>query len=293
MKEEFRSKKFKDESLLRIKQCNDVIDDYLGQGLRLTLRQLYYVLVTQNVIPNSVESYKALGSLVSDARLAGMMDWDAIEDRGRRPTIQLEFRDLQHRIDLTIANYRLERWKGQNNYVELWVEKDALAGVLAPLAEEHHVTMMVNKGYSSQSALYSSSKRFLEASDEGKDLILFYLGDHDPSGEDMVRDIQTRLGMFGAELEVRKLALTMSQIKQYKPPPNPTKLTDSRAAAYVEKFGNSSWEVDALPPQRLAQIIRDEFEDVIDMELMDEIKEQEEQDKKELLKAVAQIMKKK
>ena len=293
MKEEFRSKKFKQESLDRIEQCNDVIDDYLGQGLRLTLRQLYYVLVTKNLIPNSVESYKALGSLVSDARLAGMMDWDAIEDRGRRPTIPLEFRDLQHRIDLTIANYRLERWAGQNNYVELWVEKDALAGVLAPLAEEHHVTMMVNKGYSSQSALYSSSKRFLEASDEGKDLILFYLGDHDPSGEDMVRDIQTRLGMFGAELEVRKLALTMPQIDKYKPPPNPTKLTDSRAAAYVEKFGNSSWEVDALPPQRLAQIIRDEFEDVIDMELMDEIKEQEEADKKELLKAVAQIMKKK
>ena len=152
-------------------------------------------------------------------------------------------------------------------------------------------TMMVNKGYSSQSALYSSSKRFLEASDEGKDLILFYLGDHDPSGEDMVRDIQTRLGMFGAELEVRKLALTMPQIDKYKPPPNPTKLTDSRAAAYVEKFGNSSWEVDALPPNVLARLIRTELDALVDRERMDVIIGREEKDKAYLRRAVASYRK--
>lgn len=291
MREEFRPIKFRAESEARIEQCNEIIDEYQAQGLRLTLRQLYYVFVSRGLIENKVQSYKGLGALVSDARLAGLMDWDAIEDRGRRPRLQLEFSSLKHRVESAIANYRLDRWEGQENYVELWVEKEALAGVLEPLASEFHVTLMVNKGYSSQSAMYESSKRYLDANDSEKSLILFYLGDHDPSGEDMVRDVRERLAMFGAELEVRKLALTMPQIEKFKPPPNPAKLTDSRAAAYVRKFGTSSWEVDALPPNELAKLIRRSFSSVVDMGLMDAVKEREELDKTRLLAATDKIVK--
>src|SRR5574337_529305 len=249
----FKGVRFKPESLARIELCNSIIDEYLGQGLRLTLRQLYYQLVTRNAITNEEKSYKNLGSLVSDARLAGMMDWDAIEDRVRVPRRPLEFRDLNHRIDSALANYRLPRWEGQKYYVELWVEKDALAGVLAPIASDFHVTMMVNRGYSSTSALKESADRFLDACLPGLDdcedcygtgictacadaveesgddedpacdvcdsarecptcdgaggnresleyvrhPVLLYLGDHDPSGEDMVRDVEDRLTMFG------------------------------------------------------------------------------------------------
>ena len=99
---------------------------------------------------------------------------------------------------------------------------------------------------STNNTMYESAKRFLQADDDQVKL-LFYLGDFDPSGEDMVRDVKDRLEMFGVELEVEKLALTKAQIAQYNPPPNPAKMTDSRAAAYVEKHGSSSWEVDALP----------------------------------------------
>jgi hypothetical protein len=337
--EKFKEVRFKPRSLARIELCNTIIDDYLGQGLRLTLRQLYYQLVTRNAITNEEKSYDNLGALVSNARLAGRMDWDAIEDRVRVPRRPLEFRDLNHRIDSALTNYRLPRWDGQKYYVELWVEKDALAGVLAPLAAEYHVTMMVNRGYSSTSALYESAKRFLAACSSGLDdcedcggtglcpdcggvasdecttcggeeecvtcngsgsnpetfeyerwPVLLYLGDHDPSGEDMVRDVADRLTLFGVRgLQVTKLALTMDQVKKYNPPPNPAKMSDSRAKKYVKKHGKSSWEVDALPPNVLAQLIRDAFRTVLDKKKMKAVVEREELDKKKLLEAVASI----
>jgi hypothetical protein len=177
------------------------------------------------------------------------------------------------------------RWDGQEHYVELWVEKQALAGVLQPLASEFHVTLMVNKGYSSQSAMYEAAQRYLNRDVDGS-RVLLYLGDHDPSGEDMVRDIEDRLVMFGVDsLHVEKVALTMAQVEHYKPPPNPAKLSDSRAAKYVAEHGAHSWEVDALPPNVLSDIIRTSFSSWVDLSLMNGIKEQEKLDKKRLVEA--------
>lgn len=290
MRQRFKSVDFKPESLAKIDYCNEVIGRYEEQGLKLTLRQLYYQLVSQNVIPNEERSYKNLGSLVSNARLSGLIDWDAIEDRIREPQTVTEFRDLDHLARTAVAAYRLPRWEDQDAYVELWVEKDALAGVLEPLARDNHVTLMVNRGYSSQSAMYESAQRFLKAEESGKYLHLFYLGDHDPSGEDMVRDVRDRLAMFGVEVEVRKLALTMEQIRKHRPPPNPAKVSDSRAAAYIAKHGDRSWEVDALPPEELARIIQRAFSQVIDLHRMDAVKRREEEDKYKLLDLVSSIM---
>lgn len=231
-----------------IEQCNTIITDYQAQGLRLTLRQLYYQLVSRALIPNVERSYKNLSSTVSDARLAGLMDWDAIEDRGRVAQKHSEWDDLEDLVDAALRSYRLPRWKTQSNYVELWVEKQALAGVLEPLADQFHATLMVNKGYSSQSAMYESARRIKAAVDPTKERIreivgelggrsadqakaqkkvlaetkqatVLYLGDHDPSGEDMVRDVRERLEMFGCwKLDVRKIALTMEQIEEHDPP---------------------------------------------------------------------------
>ncbi|OPZ03990.1 MAG: hypothetical protein BWZ09_02101 [Alphaproteobacteria bacterium ADurb.BinA305] len=291
MKERFRERDFRPASLDLIARCAVIIETYAAQGLRLTLRQLYYQLVSANMIPNEEKSYKNLGSLVSDARLAGLLDWDAIEDRVRVPKRPSEWDDLGDIVNAVLHSYRLPRWKDQPEYVELWVEKDALAGVLAPIATEYHVTLMVNRGYSSQSAMYEAGRRFKNAQEEGKGLHLLYLGDHDPSGEDMVRDVADRLAMFGVEdLDVDKLALTMTQIRQYKPPPNPAKVTDSRAKAYIEKHGEHSWEVDALPPNVLAKIIRSALAELVDDEAMGAVKAQEQRDKERLRAAVAEIM---
>jgi hypothetical protein len=281
--------KFHSKTLALISKANEIIEDYQAQGYRLTLRQLYYQFVSRNLMPNSERSYKNLGNTISEARLCGLVDWNAIEDRVRVPRRAAQFDNIQNLVDSALYSYRLDRWKEQKNYVELWVEKDALAGVLSPLAVEFHVTLMVNRGYSSQTAMFESGRRFKYEREQGKACHLLYLGDHDPSGEDMVRDVTDRLKMFGCELEVEKLALTMAQVKQYNPPPNPAKMSDSRAQGYVAEHGNESWEVDALPPQVLAQIIRDALAKRVDMDLMNKIKDQEEIDKAQLVTAAKRI----
>lgn len=267
----------------------EVVEEYASQDMRLTARQLYYQFVSRAWIPNTVKSYKSFTALLADARYAGLIDWDAIEDRGREPSTPSDFSGLTALADAAVNSYRLPRWEGQDHYVELWVEKQALAGVLEPLAHEYHATLMVNKGYSSASAMFESSRRFRRCG-ASKSKTIFYLGDHDPSGEDMVRDIKVRLVEFGIQdIRVVKLALTMQQIEQYNPPPNPAKMSDSRAAAYVERHGDESWEVDALPPNVLQDLIREAFDEVIDRPLMDEIMEREETDKTRFLVAVRRL----
>jgi hypothetical protein len=286
MKQAFREKNFGVSARDRIEKCNEIIERFQGEGLRLTLRQLFYQLVTRNIITNEEKSYKNLGSLLSDARLAGLVDWEAIEDRVRQPVVPTEFASLGELVDAAISSYRLPRWEGQRNYVELWVEKDALAGVLQPIARKFHVTLMVNRGYSSSSAMFESAERYKEIyhRDASRNLVLLYLGDHDPSGEDMVRDVQDRLELFGAPVEVRKIALTMDQVRKYKPPPNPAKLSDSRAEAYIAKHGAHSWEVDALDPTELRKIIVGHLSKLLDKALMDAIIAREEVDKQKLLR---------
>lgn len=287
MKLKFKTINFNDDKMAQIDLANEIIGIYQAQDLRLTLRQLYYQHVTRNAIRNEERSYKNLGKLISDARLAGLVDWDAIEDRVRVPRVPLEFENLQERVDLALNNYRLPRWRGQDNYVELWVEKDALSGVLQPLASQYHVTLMVNRGYSSMSAMFESAGRFSEH--HKQDCHLLYLGDHDPSGEDMVRDIGDRLAMFGVHVEVTKVALTFDQVEQYNPPPNPTKMTDSRAAGYVERYGDECWEVDALPPDVLHELIQNTISEYIDFDKMQVVQDQEEEDKEKLREAVQNL----
>lgn len=286
MKQKFKEINFKPDTLKLIDRCIEIVEDYQEQGLRLTLRQLYYQLVSRNIIRNVVQEYKRLGGIVSDARLAGVMDWDAIEDRVRQPWSASEFENLGELVDAAIRSYRLPRWRGQDNYVELWVEKDALAGVLRPIAQHYHVTLMVNRGYSSSSAMYESANRILSACDNGQDIHVLYLGDHDPSGEDMVRDIRERLSLFGLEARVKKIALTTAQVEEYDPPENPVKLTDSRATGYVARHGEHCWEVDALPPAVLRDLLHAEFRRLVNADLMNEVKAEEEKDKKFLLDQV-------
>lgn len=288
MKEKFVDHKFKAASLEQIGVANEIIADYRAQGLRLTLRQLYYQFVAHHGLPNHDKSYKRLAQLVSDARLAGLVDWDAIEDRGRVPWRPGSWRSPAQIVSACADQFRMDRWRHQPKVVELWVEKQALAGVLEPIADEHHIVLSVNKGYSSSSAMYEAAKRLSRASrpsaDEDIDVDVktchvLYLGDHDPSGEDMVRDITERLNMFRdrgvPEIEVTKVALTMEQVEEHEPPPNPAKVTDSRFEAYREKYGEESWEVDALDPSTLRELIDDEIAKHIDSRALAGVKRDE------------------
>jgi ribosomal protein L6P/L9E len=288
MKHAFRTTRFRGKSKALIAKMITIVEEYQKQGLRLTARQLYYQFVSRDYINNTQKSYRNITNLLADARYAGLIDWNAIEDRGRSPLSWRQYNNIGEMIMSGIKTFRLPRWDTQEKYIELWVEKQALAGVLQPIAMDYHATLMVNKGYSSASAMYEASNRFLWQIDKfGHTPVLFYLGDHDPSGEDMVRDIESRLVEFGIHgIEVRKLALTMAQIEEFNPPPNPAKLSDSRAAKYIAEHGQYSWEVDALPPQELNRLIREAFESEIDHKALKKVIKEENRQKDMLTKFI-------
>ena len=274
MKESFLSINFSAESTERIEQINGILDEYEAAGYDLSLRQLYYQLVSKNLIVNSEKSYKSLGTLVSDARYAGLIDWDMIKDRGREMVRNSHWENPGEIVKTAADSFRIDRWKDQPCYVEVMVEKQALEGVLIPVCQELDVPFTANKGYSSSSALYEAGQRMDEKLRDEKEVIVIYLGDHDPSGIDMSRDVEDRLRLFTRHndgdtkaVSVDRIALNMDQIQKLNPPRNPAKLSDSRAAAYIRRFGKASWELDAVEPKALAQLVRDAVTARLDMKL--------------------------
>lgn len=271
----------------RLGQINEIIERYAAQGYRLTLRQLYYQLVSQALIPNKVAEYAKLSRLLVNGRMAGEVDWDAIEDRLRRPKLPYWVTGVTGAINDTIDQYRLNRMEGQDNHIEVWCEKDALSNVLYRVTSEYHINLMVNRGYSSCTAMHDAYER-LDARSDLKSYIL-YLGDHDPSGLDMVRDIRDRLEGFGVEdVEVIHIAITREQIDEYNPPPNPAKVTDPRAGEYIAQHGDTSWEVDALNPETLHELLVNEIGELIDRDKYEAVLEQEGEDKEKLREFVEQ-----
>lgn len=193
----FREIKMKAERLGRLKMINTIIEDYQRQGYKLTLRQLYYQLVSREVIPNRSNEYDNLGTLLTDGRMCGLVDWNAIEDRMRVPSSPPSFDNPEDAIDAVTQQYQLPRMQGQGTYIEVWVEKDALSGVLKRVTRKYHIPIMVNRGYSSASAMYDAYNRFKQSHLLNNQKIrILYLGDYDPSGLDMIRDIKERILEF-------------------------------------------------------------------------------------------------
>ena len=288
MKELFVNKSFKPDSYVKIQLINEILADYESDGYRLTLRQLYYQLVARGHIENSLKSYKCIGNLVSDARLAGLIDWDMIEDRGRVAQFPSHWDNPADIVEAAAQQFAVDKWADQENYAEVMVEKDALSGVLLPVCRRLDIGFTANRGYSSSSAMYEAGKRMARRIAEGKTVWVFYLGDHDPSGVDMTRDVLERLSLFSAEdIEVKRLALNMEQVKELNPPENPAKETDSRASAYIAKFGLSSWELDAVEPRQLDDIVTSAVEALRDDDLWNAVVARERGMKAELQRFVA------
>lgn len=264
---EYVPRRFSDKSLAIIENANTIIEEYQKQGFELTLRQLYYQFVSRDLITNTQREYKNLGSIVNDARLAGLIDWDTIIDRTRNLEKNPQWHNAQQFLRSVIPQFQVDRWENQPNRVEVWIEKDALIGVIEKICQRHDVAYFSCRGYTSQSEMWSAAQRLIEYTDNGQELTILHLGDHDPSGKDMTRDIQSRLELFGARVDVRRIALNMSQVRTYNPPPNPCKITDSRAEGYIAEFGTKSWELDALEPQVIADLIQDNLKELRDNDL--------------------------
>jgi len=253
-------KGFQAKTLALFDRVNGILAEY---DMPLTLRQVYYRLVAAHVIPNTERAYKNLSARLTDGRRAGRIDPARITDRLREAQRVPCWGDLPDFLRAVRRSYRREKWTSQPVTVEVWCEKDALAGVLQPIADEHEVTLYVGRGYSSYSAMMDAADRIADA---GQRTVVLYFGDFDPSGQDMPRDIRDRLAAdFGVEVDLRVIALTPEQIAEYDLPPAPTKKTDTRAAAFVAKHGDLSVELDALPPDVLQALVRNCIEGLMDL----------------------------
>lgn len=280
-------KKFGKDAMDKIDRANTIIAEYDAQGYELTLRQIYYQFVSRDIIANNTREYKNLGSVLNDARLAGLIDWNAIVDRTRNLQSVGHWDSPADIISSAAAGYHIDKWEVQRYRIEVWVEKDALIGVVERAARAEDVAYFSCRGYTSQSELWSAGRRLRSYRSGGQIPVVLHFGDHDPSGMDMTRDIRDRLEMFsGDAIEVRRLALNFAQVEQYEPPPNPAKLTDSRATSYISEHGNESWELDALEPSVIEQLIRSEIQELRDTYLWEKAVEKENEDKRKL-KAVS------
>lgn len=265
MKEKYEDKTFHKRSMGMIEVCNQIITDYAGQGYKLTIRQLYYQLVARGRIENTVRSYDNIVALMTNARLAGLIDWDSIEDRTREVIERSHWTSGSQILQAVASQYHEDLWNGQPNRVIVVVEKEALAGVLERTCHEWDVPLLAARGYPSATTLRELAKsRIMRASQE---IVVLHLGDHDPSGIDMSRDLVERLRLFSrnrTSIDFRRLALNMNQVEEQNPPPNPAKVTDSRYEGYRAQYGDESWELDALSPEYLHTLVSNEVRSMIE-----------------------------
>lgn len=271
-----------------VDQAEAIINEYMNDGYILTLRQLYYQFVARGIIENSDRNYNNLGNAITKARMAGMISWTAIEDRNREHKSYWYDEDEINPIKDLPSYIRFDQWARQECYVEVWVEKEALGNVISKACSPYLVPHLSCKGYLSASEAWRAGRRFGSKLDEGKKCFLVHLGDHDPSGIDMTRDNRNRMDLFTeipGGVEVNRIALNMDQVRAYSPPPNPAKLKDPRSKGYIRKFGDISWELDALEPQVLVELIQSEISKYIDHDTWEEVREEQEQ-KRQLLRNI-------
>lgn len=283
-------KKFTSAHLQIIGTADEILKEYAEQGFLLTLRQLYYQFVARDLMPNRQTEYQRLGGIISEARLAGLIPWSAIEDRGRSLRGVNSWDSPAQFLNEKQHEFALDLWAGQFFRPEVWVEKQALEGVIGGICSQLRVDFFSTKGYNSQSEQWRAGRRFARYIEKGQRPIVFHLGDHDPSGMDMTRDNQERLSLFaGVEVQVVRLALNTDQVEQYTPPPNPVKFTDSRSEGYVQQHGYSSWELDALSPRVISDLIENAIKAYRDEDIWDEAVEEEVNNKRVMEQMIAQL----
>jgi len=270
MKYAYTAQRFHGTSRTTIEQANVILAEYAAQGHVMTLRMLYYQFVSRDLFANTMRNYKRLVKIITDARLAGLVDWNHITDRTRWVEEAPVWTSTQGMMDAATASYNIERWADQPWYVETWIEKDALKGVIAKACRKYDVPYFSCRGYTSLSEMREAALRIRrKGRQRGKKTLLIHLGDHDPSGLDMTRDIEGRLNVFRCYPKISRIALNMDQVEEYEPPPNPAKITDSRYEAYRREHGEESWELDALSPGILDGLIISAVEEVLDRQAWD------------------------
>lgn len=271
-----------------VPEVNAILNQY---NVRMTLRQIFYRLVSKHLIQNTLSQYKNLSRILVKARERGDVDWTRIEDRSRT-TIggDYGFTSAEDFLLYSTESFKqawnrftMPLWASQPNFLEVWVEKDALSTLVSDVAKGFRVKTCPARGYSSFTYVKEGAERLDEYEDK-ENIIILYLGDYDPSGLDITRDLEQRLKDYGIpDVDVERIALTLDQIRQYSLPPMMAKQKDPRYAKFVADTGGAdAVELDALEPPVLQDIITKAIQDKIDADLWNERAKEIEETRKKL-----------
>jgi hypothetical protein len=238
----------------------------------ITLRQLYYRLVSRLLIPNTVNSYKRLSRIMVKAREQEDVPVNCLEDRSRRvlgrgdtgyDSAEEYLKQKLSSLQDSWKGFSMPMWEDQPVYILISLEKDALSRLVSRVANKYSIRTFPTRGYPSFSYVQTMAN-YMQTRLSGKSIIVLYFGDFDPSGVDIERDLEDRLYRYGAkDFKVKRIALKLDQIKEYNLPPMPVKLSDARAESFMAKHGDQSVELDALDPNLLQDTVEKAIRDNI------------------------------
>ena len=255
----------------------DIACEYDARGLQLTVRQAYYQLVARGVIPNSAKEYTKIVDTVKIGRLAGLLDWNAFEDRGRYVRENTHWQNPEEILSQAVNQYHIDIRATQNFYIEAWIEKDSLVSILEDVCKPLDVPCFSCRGFASITALYEAAERL----NEYENPVIFYAGDHDPSGLTIAKNIEDTLtNTFQTQFLFKRIAITPQQIKEMNLPSFPAKEQDKNYPCYVENTGlTEAWELDALPPEILMKNFKEAISEYTDFSEIEKLKEKEKEEK--------------
>jgi hypothetical protein len=266
-----------------IDQAREVL---LRSVTAMTVRQCFYQLVVLQFIENSKQSYRRLVHALAEARTQGVIPWDRIEDRLRRPRRVSMWDEVCDFADTVVHAYRRNVWATQPRYLHVWLEKDALSAMFEDELNAYGVTLNVGRGYDSWSSIYEAAMGFQQIE---KPIRILYFGDFDPSGQHMPVSLEERLGLFGVSPEIEVVAIVKEDIERYHLPPDFTKRTDPRRSSFVARYGDQAVELDALPADVLRTRLIESVERNLDLEQLSRTRELEERERQAIRQALGRV----
>jgi hypothetical protein len=246
----------------------DALYRIVAEQYPMTVRQVFYQATVRGLIPKTENGYQRIASALGQMRRDRMLPFSRLTDHTRWRRKPRTFSNVKDALAETARFYRKALWDDSGSYIEIWLEKEALAGVVLPVTSEYDVPLMIAKGYPSLSFLHEAAS---EMAEQDRPCFVYQFGDHDPSGVDAARATEYGLRELapGAEIHFERVAVTPEQIAELRLPSRPTKTTDSRSRNWT---GGDSVELDAIRPDDLRGLVRRMIEDHIDQDRLDVLK---------------------
>lgn len=234
----------------QMEEFKEAIYRVLSDYNPMTVRQVFYQLVAHRVIEKAERMYDSVQQNLVKMRKDKIIPFSWISDNTRWIRKPDTYSSMQQMLRYSVQTYRRALWNEQGVYVEVWCEKDALAGLIIEETDPFDVPLMVSRGFSSITYLHEAAENI---ADKGKPAYIYYFGDHDPSGKLIPEVLERNLREYapGAEIHFTQIAITEDQIKQYNLPTRPTK-----KGSHKKDFVGESVELDALPASVLRGLVR-------------------------------------